>query len=241
MTRNYAELERALIDDLAPRTGRDLTQWLAAIDAANLTGKNAIIDWLRPQGFSFANASWLERIHNNGGRPIYLDNPAVPPAVPRTPRAPRSDKEASPLHSTPPAAPSPPVRPAEAADDISALLARGKAFRPLADMLLRELRSILPEARTIANGDLVSLSNPLEFGALLISPRELRLALDLGERSFEPHILKARLAGASSRLTHMLVLTDARQIGPGLMEMLKFADSRANPPPPGASTDHRIA
>ena len=93
MSRNYAELEQEMIADLAPRTGRDLAQWMAAIQSAGLRDKNAIIDWLRPQGFTFANASWLERIHNNGGRPIYMDAPPRPTATtaaPRTAGTPRS-------------------------------------------------------------------------------------------------------------------------------------------------------
>ena len=75
MSRNFIDLEREMIDDLERRTGRSLSDWMAMIDAAGLHGKNAVIDWLRPQGFTFANASWLERIHNNSGRPIYLHQP----------------------------------------------------------------------------------------------------------------------------------------------------------------------
>ena len=54
-------------------TGRDLAGWMAAISESGLSERNAIIDWLRHQGFQFAKASWLERIHHNGGRLIYAD------------------------------------------------------------------------------------------------------------------------------------------------------------------------
>jgi hypothetical protein len=47
-----------------------------AIAAQGFADKNETIDWLRAQGFPFARASWLERIHSNGGRPIYMDQPA---------------------------------------------------------------------------------------------------------------------------------------------------------------------
>src|SRR5262245_60747304 len=113
MSRKHAELEREFIEDLEPRTGRSLGEWMAAIDAAGLADKNAIIDWLRPQGFTFANASWLERIHNNGGRPIYPDvgAPAVPAGARRAPRRDPVQMPATdaipplpPMHAQPPAA-----------------------------------------------------------------------------------------------------------------------------------------
>ncbi len=86
MSRKHAELEREFIDELANRTGRSLDAWMGEIDEAGLTDRNAIIDWLRPQGLTFAHASWLERIHHNGGRPIYLGNGTQPgsPTQPAT-------------------------------------------------------------------------------------------------------------------------------------------------------------
>lgn len=71
MARDLAEQERAFIDALSAETGRDLMGWLDAIRASGHTARNDIIDWLRHQGFTFSNASWLERIHHNGGRLIY--------------------------------------------------------------------------------------------------------------------------------------------------------------------------
>ena len=44
---------------------------MAAIAAQGFADKNETIDWLREQGLPFARASWLERIHSNGGKPIY--------------------------------------------------------------------------------------------------------------------------------------------------------------------------
>src|SRR5690349_2173712 len=73
MSTDYAEKERDFIAGLAEDTGRDLAGWMAAIAETGLTERNAIIDWLRHQGFQFSWASWLERIHHNGGRLIYAD------------------------------------------------------------------------------------------------------------------------------------------------------------------------
>lgn len=71
MSRNYADMEHEFLGNLKADTGRDLAEWMATIDAQAFAHRNDAIDWLRQQGFLFAWASWLERIHNNGGEPIY--------------------------------------------------------------------------------------------------------------------------------------------------------------------------
>src|SRR5688572_10829926 len=65
---NERDEEREFLAGLKARTGRDLSQWMAAIAAQGFHDKNEIIDWLRTQGLPFARASWLERIHRNGGK-----------------------------------------------------------------------------------------------------------------------------------------------------------------------------
>lgn len=243
MTRNFVELERELIADLERRTGKDLAQWMAAIDAADLAGKNAVIDWLRPQGFTFANASWLERIHNNGGRPIYLDQAGPPPRLPAHDRPKPLPKPTMPAARPMPAATSTASRPLampspSPAEPIRELLARAKAFRPLAEHVLREIERALPGLTASIDGELVLLARPRVLGALMATPREVRLALDLGERPFDASVVKARLPGSPPQLGHMQVLTDARQVAPSLIELVRFSDSRANPPPPGAEDHH---
>ena len=78
MARDEEAEEREFLADLLARTGRDLAQWMAAIAAQDFSDKNEVIDWLRAQGIPFARASWLERIHSNGGRPIYLQQSGQP-------------------------------------------------------------------------------------------------------------------------------------------------------------------
>ncbi len=73
MNRDLAEKEREFLDSLEADTGRTLAQWMAVLDDMGFPHRNDAIDWLRQQGFLFSWASWLERIHNNGGRPIYCD------------------------------------------------------------------------------------------------------------------------------------------------------------------------
>jgi hypothetical protein len=67
MTADERDEERRFLAELKARSGRDLPEWMAAISAQGFADKNDTIDWLRAQGFPFARASWLERIHTNGG------------------------------------------------------------------------------------------------------------------------------------------------------------------------------
>ncbi|MBL8565271.1 MAG: hypothetical protein JNM89_06095 [Hyphomicrobiaceae bacterium] len=72
MSTDWREKEREFLASLKADTGRDLGQWMALISIQGLPHRNDIIDWLRRQGFMFSRASWLERIHHNGGQPIYI-------------------------------------------------------------------------------------------------------------------------------------------------------------------------
>ncbi len=234
MTRKHAELEREFIDDLLQRTGHSLGEWMVLIDAAGLAGKNEIIDWLRPKGFTFANASWLERIHNNGGRPIYIDIGAAgasaptsqPAQVPRMAVAPTLPRARSiPLPIAAPA----PTAGAAGTGSLSDTLARGKAFRPLAEMLVRQIEGALPRVVIVPAGELVAFANPAELAMLHVTPRELRFGLALGDHPYDTELVRARIPGAGSGITHMIVLTDARQVGAALLDLVRRADRTANP------------
>lgn len=236
MTSKHAELEKELIDDLLPRTGKTLAQWMAEIDATGLSGKNEIIDWLRPRGFTFSNASWLERIHNNGGRPIYLDGgPRSEPQGQGKPAAmptPPSGRPSPPSPIAKPRAPLPQVSPPLVLPQPGSLadtLARGKAFRPLAEMVVRQIEAAVPGVALSVADDLVGFGNPRELAVLHVSPRELRLGLALGEQAPGEGMTKARIPGAGVHITHMVTLTDARQVGPALLEHVRSADRHANP------------
>ena len=82
MGTDYAGKERAFIAGLEAGTGRGLTSWLAAIAQTGLTDRNDIIDWLRQNRFTFDNASWIERIHHNGGRLVYAEDGDRPVEAP---------------------------------------------------------------------------------------------------------------------------------------------------------------
>lgn len=110
MATDYAEKERVFVSELKADTGRNLDEWMLAINKANLPHRNDIIDWLRQQGFTFANASWLERIHANNGRLIYAGD--LPPPERQQARFAKptespaeTDEPPSPRRAPPPAPP----------------------------------------------------------------------------------------------------------------------------------------
>jgi uncharacterized protein DUF5655 len=222
MARDEREEEQELLADLQARTGRSLADWMAAITAQGFADKNETIDWLRREGIPFARASWLERIHSNGGRPIYEH------AAPRKPE-PLPEPER-------PAAPPKPVRSVEVQKPLSTdetalydkLLAAGKGYRPLYLMLEGEMRKAFPSLVILPRTSYLSIGAPKEFAAVTLHAAEVRLGLDLGDRPFDPHVQKSKLKGPGAAITHMVTLTDARQIDGALLSLLGEANARVN-------------
>lgn len=226
MATDYGEKERAFIDGLKENSGRDLDEWMAAITEQNLPHRNDIIDWLRQQGFMFSKASWLERIHHNGGRPIYADTAAA------TPAAPRQRQDASEIVK-PPSAPKPePVPVASASvearpdNDLDALLAKAKAYRPLAHFLIEQIKTVRPAARFEPRGTFIAIGDTENFAALGIGAKQLRLHLELGDHPPDEIVKKGVPGGGLGKadaLSHMVVLTDARQVDAYLLDLIKRA------------------
>jgi Domain of unknown function (DUF5655) len=214
MARDEEAEEREFLADLQTRTGRDLAQWMAAIAAQNFSDKNEVIDWLRAQGIPFARASWLERIHSNGGRPIYLAPPGQP------------GDEGQPQPPPAKAAPRPPSRRELA--DLDRLLAASKGYRPLYQMLEAEIRGVVPDLAVRPKAGYLSLGAPREFAAVTFYATELRLGLDLGDAPHVQALQKPRMRGPGPGISHMVVLTDARQVNPDLLNLIKAANTRVN-------------
>ncbi len=231
MATDYGEKERAFIDGLKENSGRDLDEWMAAITEQNLPHRNDIIDWLRQQGFMFSKASWLERIHHNGGRPIYADTAAA------TPAAPRQRQDASEIVK-PPSAPKPEPVPvastsveARPDNDLDALLAKAKAYRPLAHFLIEQIKTVRPAARFEPRGTFIAIGDTENFAALGIGAKQLRLHLALGDHPPDEIVKKGVPGGGLGKadaLSHMVVLTDARQVDAYLLDLIKRAAKKVN-------------
>jgi hypothetical protein len=214
MSAEEREEERRFLADLKARSGRDLAEWMAAIGTQGFADKNDTIDWLRAQGFPFARASWLERIHTNGGKPIYADEPSTPAAAnPPKPAPPRPKTRA--------------LTSSEVAQ-LDKLLAGAKGYRPLYLLLEAEIRRAVPGVTIEPMASYISVGHPREFAAITLHATELRLGLDLGDRIFDAQLQKAKLKGPPPAITHMLVLTDARQVNADLLALLAAANARVN-------------
>src|SRR5262245_34814997 len=170
--------EQRFLAELKARSGRTLADWMALITVQNFSDKNETIDWLRSQGFSFARASWLERIHSNGGRPIYAHAPAVPAGADTAGSAPHQGTSSEPEVQ---------ARSAETApsdgDDaaMEKLIAAAKGYRPLYHLLEAGIRKAIPETTFAPRASYISLRAPAEFAAVAPHAGGLRLGLDLGE------------------------------------------------------------
>ena len=216
MAADERQEEQQFLAELKARSGRDLADWMAAIAAQNFADKNDTIDWLRRQGFAFARASRLERIHSNGGRPIYQHPPE---------RAPRPAARAKPA---PAAAKAPPAPSAGDAALLAKLIAGAKGYRPLYMLLEAELKVCVPGLILQPAPTHIGLRAPHEFAVVSLQASELRLGLALGDRAFDTHVQRAKLKGVGSQITHMLVLTDARQVNADLMSLVCAANARVN-------------
>jgi hypothetical protein len=248
MARDEREEELEFLERLQARTGRDLAQWMAAITLEKFNDKNQAIDWLRAQGFSFQRASWLERIHANGGKPIFggappRSQPQEPARVPVSPKeqapvataTPPPAAAAAPTVATPPTSPAPrpvPSAPPPASSDALAalekLISAAKGYRPLYQMLETALRGAIPGLILTPRSGYISLGAPAEFAAVTLHATEVRLGLDLGGRPFDALLQKSKLKGPGAAISHMAVLTDARQVNGELMKLVETANSRVN-------------
>ena len=123
--------------------------------------------------------------------------------------------EAAPAVEKPVPAPKPLGR-GEAAQ-LEKLVAAAKGYRPLYNLLEAELRKAFPDVAIVPRSGFLSIGAPVEFAALTLHATELRLGLALGDHHFDTALQKARLKGAGTNITHMLVLTDARQVNADLI------------------------
>jgi hypothetical protein len=250
MATDYAEMERAFVASLRDDTGRDLGQWMAAISDSGLTDRNDVIDWLRLQGFQFSWASWLERIHHNNGKLIYGDDQTpLPNTVAQAKSGSPSNinrhedrpalgsRPAAGTQHTPPAAGSgrtggPPRatlavlavhHPTPANDSVARLLSDAKGLRPLAELLLNEIRRVVPGTVFSAQPPLIVASAPQPFLALLPHPKKVRLYGKFGNSGGGIARLPDTALKAAPPFEAMIVLDDARRVEDGLRAAIAAA------------------
>ncbi len=240
MSKDPSEKEQDFINGLPADTGRDLAAWMSALDGQVFSHRNDMIDWLRRQGFTFSRASRLERLHHNRGKPLYaIKQPPEEPAPARAatervgiasakqPMAAIATEPRSALNM--PAGEPPPGSRNSDCQSIEAMLAKAKGYRPLAELVLRELHRAVPNM-TIAIRQAVAYAGaPTVFAALTATAKDVRLVLDLGDRPSDDFVRQGRLPGAPANLSHIIILNDARKVDATLISLFGQAHARANP------------
>ncbi len=247
MGTDYAEKEREFVESLAEDTGRDLDQWMQAIAAAGHGQRNDIIDWLRQQGFAFPKASWLERIHHNGGRLIYADGqtgvaharrsgtmsrPAA--MVPFEGAAPNSDNIAAEAIVAPAAEPAGhqefkhDILGGSSPAEVGQFLAAAKGLKPLAEFVLREIEAAVPGINYAVTAPHLTIAAPAAFAALHPASKELRLYADFGaDTGGRVRKADASTARGTPPFPEVLVLNDARQIDGAFRDLIASAYTRS--------------
>ncbi len=106
--------------------------------------------------------------------------------------------------------------------------AKAVEMRPLYEAFLKLVKKQFPNSTVLPKKTYISVLENREFAAIKIKPKELRIGLDLGDRTFDETVEKAKLTGPMPRISHMFVFTDAKQLNHEIAEALKESHSRCH-------------
>lgn len=111
---------------------------------------------------------------------------------------------------------------------IEDVLAKAKAYRPLALHLKRMIEAAVANLEIAPGpGHLLLSTRNTPFAVMAISGKDIRLALRLeagvAHAPLVPVKLAVTLARAAQGMTHMAVLTDARQLDDELINLIRCA------------------
>lgn len=106
--------------------------------------------------------------------------------------------------------------------------AKAEPMRSLYDSFIAFVAQNFPNATVLPKKTYVSILENREFAAVNIKPKELRIGFDLGERPFDDVISKSKLSGPMPRISHMLVLTDAKQLDAEIIDALRSSHDRCH-------------
>ncbi len=111
---------------------------------------------------------------------------------------------------------------------LDAQFAKAADMKPLYETFLEFVKTNFPNSSVLPKKTYISILENREFAAVNIKPKELRIGLDLGDKPFDDKIEKAKLSGPMPRISHMFVLTDAKQLDGKIVEALKGSHARCH-------------
>lgn len=106
--------------------------------------------------------------------------------------------------------------------------AKAPDMRPLYDALIAFVQKNFSDTTILPKKTYVSIVDNREFGAINIKKAELRIGFDLGDRPFDDKVEKAKLTGPMPRISHMVVVTDARDMNNQVIELLRASHARCH-------------
>jgi predicted transport protein len=106
--------------------------------------------------------------------------------------------------------------------------AKSEDMRPLYNSVAEMILKHFPDTQVIPKKTYVSFTAIREFAAINIKPKEIRLGMDLGDMAFNETVQKTKLTGPMPRISHMAVLTEAKQFDKKLIEYLQLSYNRCH-------------
>lgn len=101
-------------------------------------------------------------------------------------------------------------------------------LRPLYEALAKKIASSVGTVEIVPTRGYVSFRRPREFAVARVTPKAIRVGMDLGERAFDSRVQKSKSLGAMPRISHMVEVVRAKDIDQPLVSLLKEADARVN-------------
>ncbi len=101
-------------------------------------------------------------------------------------------------------------------------------LRSTVDALESAVRKQLPDAEFIPTKAYISIEAKRCFACATLTKSNIRVGLDLGERSFDPYVQKAKSLGAMPNLTHMVEIVAPEDVTETLIEYVHQAYNNAH-------------
>lgn len=101
-------------------------------------------------------------------------------------------------------------------------------MKPLFNDIAEKIISSFQGTQLIPKKTYLSFTAVREFVAINIKPQEIRLGVDLGDEPFTDTIQKSKLTGPMPRISHMLIITNARPLDKQAMKLITQSYNRTH-------------
>lgn len=101
-------------------------------------------------------------------------------------------------------------------------------MRPVFNLVNEFILKNFPETKMIPKKTYVSYTAKKEFAAINLKPGEVRVGFDLGDMPHNEILLKSKLTGPMPRISHMVVISNEKEVNNKLKEYLAKSYARTN-------------